>query len=49
LRATRDLAQLWEQRQERQKAAELLEPIYSRFTEGFDIADIRKPRRYSTY
>jgi hypothetical protein len=36
-------------RRESQQVPASPEPIYSWFTEGFDIADIRKPRRYSTY
>ena len=41
LRAAADLARLWGERCERQKAAELLAPVYSWFTEGFETADLR--------
>jgi tetratricopeptide (TPR) repeat protein len=40
LRAARDLARLWAERGERQKAHDLLAPIYARFTEGFDTPDL---------
>jgi class 3 adenylate cyclase/predicted ATPase len=41
LRAACDLARLWGKRQERQKATDLLAPVYGWFTEGFDTADLR--------
>jgi len=40
LRAARDLARIWAERGERQKAAELLAPIYGWFTEGNDTPDL---------
>jgi class 3 adenylate cyclase/tetratricopeptide (TPR) repeat protein len=41
LRAGRDLARLWAQQGERQKAYDLLTPVYGGFTEGFDTADLK--------
>jgi predicted ATPase len=38
------LARLWAERGERQKAYDLLAPIYGWFTEGFDTADLRDAR-----
>ena len=35
LRSTMMLAQLWAERGERQKACDLLAPLYASFTEGF--------------
>jgi predicted ATPase/class 3 adenylate cyclase len=40
LRASRDLARLWAERGERQRALDLLAPVYGRFTEGFDTPDL---------
>jgi tetratricopeptide (TPR) repeat protein len=40
LRAACDLAQLWVANGERQKAADLLAPLYASFTEGFESADL---------
>jgi predicted ATPase len=40
LRAARDLANLWAERGERQKAHDLLAPVYGWFTEGFDTPDL---------
>jgi class 3 adenylate cyclase len=40
LRAGRDLASLWAEQGERQKAYDLLAPIYGWFSEGFDTADL---------
>jgi hypothetical protein len=39
LRAARDLARLWAENGEKQKAIELLAPIYGSFTEGSGLAD----------
>lgn len=39
LRAARDPARPWAERGERQKAHDLLAPVYGCFTEGFDTAD----------
>jgi len=41
LRAACDLARLWAERGERQKAADLLAPVYDWFTEGFDTPDLK--------
>jgi predicted ATPase len=40
LRAARDLARLWAERGERQKALDLLAPVYGWFTEGFATPDL---------
>ena len=40
LRAARDLARLLAERGERQQAADLLAPIYSAFSEGFETLDL---------
>lgn len=40
LRATRDLARLLAERGERQRASDLLSPIYGWFTEGFETPDL---------
>ena len=40
LRAATSLARLWAEQGERRKAHDLLAPIYSWFTEGFDTADL---------
>ena len=44
LRAARDLARLWGERGKRQKAYDLLAPIYGWFTEGFDTADLKEAK-----
>jgi tetratricopeptide (TPR) repeat protein len=44
LRAARELARLWAQQGERQKAHDLLAPVYGWFTEGFDTPDIKDAR-----
>jgi predicted ATPase len=41
LRAAMSLARLWQSQGKRDKARELLEPVYSWFTEGFDTADLK--------
>jgi class 3 adenylate cyclase/predicted ATPase len=41
LRATTSLARLWYQQGKRQKAYNLLEPVYHWFTEGFATADLQ--------
>jgi predicted ATPase len=41
LRAATNLARLWQQQGKRQKAHDLLAPIYDWFTEGFDTADLK--------
>ena len=40
LRAATSLAKLWQSQGKRDEARELLEPVYSWFTEGFDTADL---------
>jgi predicted ATPase len=40
LRAATSLARLWRSQGKRDEAVELLEPVYSWFTEGFDTADL---------
>jgi predicted ATPase len=42
LRAATRLARLWGERGERQKAFDLLAPVYGWFTEGFDAADLKE-------
>jgi predicted ATPase len=44
LRAACDLAALWKSRGRTKEALELLQPIYSQFTEGFDSEDLRHAR-----
>jgi class 3 adenylate cyclase/predicted ATPase len=44
LRAALDLARLWAERQERQKARDLLAAVYGWFTEGFDTADLKEAK-----
>ena len=41
LRAASSLARLWAEQGERQKAYDLLAPVYGWFTEGLDTADLR--------
>ena len=44
LRAAISLAQLWAGQGERQKARDLLAPVYAWFTEGFDTPDLKDAR-----
>jgi predicted ATPase len=44
LRAATSLSRLWQQRGKRDEAYELLAPIYSWFTEGFDTADLQEAK-----
>jgi DNA-binding winged helix-turn-helix (wHTH) protein/predicted ATPase len=44
LRAAMSLARLWQQQGKRTEARELLAPIYSWFTEGFDTADLQEAK-----
>ena len=44
LRATSSLARLWARRGDRRKGKELLAPVYSWFTEGFDTADLTEAK-----
>ena len=41
LRAATTLARLWSEQGLRQKAHDLLAPVYDGFTEGFDIPDLK--------
>jgi predicted ATPase len=42
LRAVRDLARLWGEQGRRPEARDLVAPVYSWFTEGFDTADLKE-------
>ena len=44
LRAAMSLSRLWQQQGKRDDARELLAPIYSWFTEGFDTADLQEAK-----
>jgi class 3 adenylate cyclase/predicted ATPase len=44
LRAAVSLARLWQQREKRHEARDLLAPIYDWFTEGFDTADLQEAK-----
>jgi predicted ATPase len=44
LRAATSLARLWQQQGRREAARALLGPVYGRFTEGFDTADLREAK-----
>ena len=44
LRAAMSLSRLWQQQSKRTAARDLLAPIYSWFTEGFDTADLQDAR-----
>jgi len=44
LRAARDLAGLWRDQGKRTEARDLLTPIYSWFTDGFDTPDLKEAR-----
>jgi class 3 adenylate cyclase/predicted ATPase len=44
LRATMSLSRLWQRQGKRTEAYELLAPIYSWFTEGFDTADLQEAK-----
>jgi predicted ATPase len=44
LRAAMSLARLWQSQGKRAEARELLAPIYSWFTEGFDTADLQEAK-----
>jgi predicted ATPase len=41
LRAAMSLSRLWQGQRKREEARELLAPIYTWFTEGFDTADLQ--------
>jgi predicted ATPase len=44
LRAAMSVARLWRDRERRQKARDLLAPIYAWFTEGFDTRDLNEAK-----
>jgi predicted ATPase len=44
LRVAVSLSRLWQQQGKRDEARELLVPIYGRFTEGFDTADLQEAK-----
>jgi predicted ATPase len=44
LRAAMSLSRLWQQQGKRDEAHALLAPIYGRFSEGFDTADLREAK-----
>jgi predicted ATPase len=44
LRAAMSLARLWQQQGKRAEARDLLGPVYSWFTEGFDTADLQEAK-----
>jgi predicted ATPase len=44
LRAAMSLSQLWQRQGKRTEAHELLAPVYSWFTEGFDTADLQEAK-----
>jgi predicted ATPase len=44
LRASASLARLWRDRGRRTEARDLLAPIYSWFTEGFDAPDLKEAK-----
>jgi predicted ATPase len=44
LRAARDLARLWGEQGRRTEARDLVAPVYSWFTEGFDTADLKEAK-----
>jgi predicted ATPase/class 3 adenylate cyclase len=48
LRASMSLSRLWQHQGKRDKARELLAPIYGWFTEGFDTADLQEAKALLT-
>jgi predicted ATPase len=44
LRAAMSMAQLWRDQGKRDKARELLAPVYGWFTEGFDTLDLKQAK-----
>ena len=44
LRATTSLARLWQQRERKQEAHQMLSELYTWFTEGFDTKDLREAK-----
>jgi predicted ATPase len=45
LRAAMSMARLWRDQGEREKACELLAPVYGWFTEGFDTLDLKEAKK----
>jgi predicted ATPase len=41
-----DLVAVWQQQNKRQKGHDLLAPVYSWFTEGFDTADLQEAKAF---
>ncbi|MFK8185760.1 MAG: AAA family ATPase [Phormidesmis sp.] len=46
LRAATSLAQLWKEQGKVSEAKALLNPVYNKFTEGFEFADLKKTRHF---
>jgi predicted ATPase len=44
LRASMSLARLWRDQGKREKARDLLAPVYGWFTEGFDTRDLKEAK-----
>ena len=44
LRAASSLARVWQSQGKNKKARDLLAPVYDRFTEGFDTADLKEAK-----
>jgi len=44
LRTSTSLARLWQQQGKRKEAHDLLAPVYSWFTEGFDTKDLKEAK-----
>ena len=44
LRTATSLARMWRDQGRNKEAADLLAPVYNRFTEGFDTADLNAAR-----
>ncbi len=44
LRAASDLARLWHDQGRSEEARDLLAPVYSWFTEGFDTTDLKEAK-----
>ena len=44
LRAATSLVRLWFEQGKRDEAQNLLQPVYARFTEGFDTTDLQEAK-----
>jgi predicted ATPase len=44
LRAAMSMARIWRDQGRRQQARDLLVPVYSSFTEGFDMLDLKQTK-----